>query len=138
LTNKKQDNINICTEPAKESRDNSKWMNLINTSSSQICPHLFTDEEDNNTIKIHTPTSNKPIVLNETINKNTNTHLSKVNPSEDKQKLVDKHIDDITDNNSLVQSLLNGNVTYSKTKHKKFNLHGKTKEKVTFTVLMFI
>lgn len=66
LTNKKQDNINICTEPAKESHDNSKWLNMINTSSSQIYPHLFTDEEDNYTIKIQTPTSNKLIVLNET------------------------------------------------------------------------
>jgi hypothetical protein len=129
LTNKNQD-INICTEPTKESHDNSKWMHLINTSSSQIYPHLFTDEEDNYTVKIHTPTSNKPVVLNET--------TSKVNPSEDKQKVTDKHIDDIADNDNLVQSLLNGNVTYTKPKHKKFNLHGKAKEKVTFTVLMFI
>jgi hypothetical protein len=59
-----------------------------------------------------------------------------VNPSEEKHKVVDKHIDDITsDNDNLVQNLLNGNVTYTKTKYKKINLHGKAKDKVTFTVV---
>lgn len=70
MENKKQDETRILKVDKidlKELHENSKLVNLMDTSSSQFNHQLFTDEKDKSIEKVNSPTSIKPVGLNTVI-----------------------------------------------------------------------
>lgn len=63
MENKNQDEIDIAKaeqDDVKEMLENSKWINLMDTNSSQFYHQFFTDEKNKNIEGVISPTSSKP------------------------------------------------------------------------------